>query len=202
MYEQTVEQQPVITYEDIIYRVRKKLGCGAERISDAPAPFQWSWWPYKPNIVAELFSDYGMETGFPDLEKEFHEEVKAIWETLNELGWKPGATKKQKNLPESFQKFEQSVNLHAEAMATWEEIAVPVRRKGEIIFRIWPPRDLLGSPIIHALPIDAVLTSVIKQSAEDRIEIERLRKLLGKWQAIAIISTLILSFVLLTLLKG
>lgn len=192
----------MITYEDIIYRVRKKLGCGAERISDAPAPFRWSWWPYKPNIVAELLSDYGMETGFPDLEKEFYEEIKAIEETLNELGWKPRVVKKQQNVPEYLSKINQSIKIRAEAMSIWEEIAVPTRRRGEIIFRIWPPRDLLGSPIIHALPIDAVLISVTKQSAEDRIEIERLRKLLQKWQAIAIIFIFILVIVLLTLLKG
>jgi DNA-binding response OmpR family regulator len=47
-----------ITYEVIISRVREKLSCSSDRISDIPASLRLSWWPYQPDIQDEVLSDY------------------------------------------------------------------------------------------------------------------------------------------------
>lgn len=196
-----------VTYEDIINRVRAKLGCGAERISNAPAPFRWSWWPYEPDIIAQLLSDHGLDTEFPDLEKEFYEEVRAIRETLDELGWEPISPRMRRNhpkrhstieLPASFFAFQKEIDLHATALILWQEIAVPIRRRGEFVFRIWPPRDLMGSPIIQVLPLSTFLVNVVRQSAEDRREAYHLKDQLGKWKAGATILAFLVGVGILT----
>jgi len=176
-----------ITYESIINRVREKLGCGAERISDASAAFRWSWWPSKPDLQDELLSDYGIDTGSRALEKEFREEVQAIRETLDELGHEPDLAEWQKSSSEAGRRMERSLNQIAGALIIWNQIGVPIRRRGNIVFRIWAPRDVLGSPIIKALPVDAFINGVTEQTVADRIEIERLKRFLEKWRVAAII---------------
>ena len=176
-----------ITYEIIITRVREKLGCGPERISDAPAALQWSWWPGKPDLQDELLSSYSIDTGFRALEKEFREEVQAIRETLDELGHEPELADWQKSSIEGGRKMMQSLNQVAGALSIWDEIGVPIRRRDNIIYRIWAPRDVMGSPIIKALPVDAFINGVTEQTASNLIEIERIKRLLKKWRVAAII---------------
>lgn len=176
-----------ITYEQIVMRVRERLNCGPERISDAPAALRWSWWPSKPDLQDELLSDYGTDTGFHALEKEFREEVEAIRETLEELGHKPQLADWQKSSGEGGRKMMRSLNLVADALSVWDQIGVPIRRRHNIVFRIWAPHDVMGSPIIKALPIDVFINGVAEETAADRIEIQRMKKLLEKWQIAAII---------------
>lgn len=176
-----------ITCETIITRVREKLGCGHERISDAPAALRWSWWPDKPDLQDELLSDYGIDAGFQVLEKEFREEVQAIRETLDELGHEPEVAAWQKSSTEGGRKMMQSMNQVARALSIWDQIGMPIRRRDNIIFRIWAPHDVMGSPIIKALPVDAFINGAAEQTASNLIEIGRIKRLLEKWRLAAII---------------
>ena len=181
-----------IIYETIIRSVREKLECGSERISDAPTALRWSWWPDRPDLQDELSSDYGMNTDFHTLEKEFREELQAIRETLDQLGHEPELADWQKSSSDAGRRVMQSLNQSAEALNIWDQIGVPIRRRGSTVFRIWAPRDVMGSPIIKALPIDAFLIGAAEQTATDRIEIDHFKKLFENWRIAAIILAIIL----------
>jgi hypothetical protein len=184
-----------ITYETMIRSVREKLGCGSERISDAPTALRWSWWPDRPDLQDELSSDYGMNTDFHTLEKEFREELQAIREALDQLGHEPELADWQKSSSDARRRVMQSLNQSAEALNVWDEIGVPIRRRGNTVFRIWAPRDVMGSPIIKALPADAFAIGAAEQTATDRIEIDRLKKLFENWRIAAIILAIILALI-------
>lgn len=134
-----------------------------------------------------MVSDYSIDSGNDALENEFREEVQAIREILDELGHEPELADWQKSSMESGRQMLLSLNQTAEALRIWDQIGAPVRCKGNTVFRIWAPRDVMGSPIIKALPADAFINDVVEQTATDRIEIERLKTLLEKWRVAAII---------------
>jgi hypothetical protein len=135
-------------------------------------------------------------TDFPDLEKEFQEEVEGITEALKELGWKLDA-------PDAPSRLNQTLKLRATALSIWAEIAMPIRRRGEIIFRLWPPRDVFGSPIIQSLPLDEYLIGATMISAEYSLQIKRLTESLRTWRLTAILSiSLISATVVLHFIKG
>lgn len=189
-----------ITYESISRRARERLDCGADRIADTPTDLRWSWWPStsKPDFQDELLSgygvsDYGVDTRFSTLAKEFSEEVGAIRETLDELGNKPDLAEWQKTTFEPARKMMVSLNQAASAHSVWDQIGVPIRRRGDMVFRIWSPRDVMGSPIIKALPVDVFINGIADHTASNRIEIERLRKNMEKWQAVAIILAVVIA---------
>lgn len=181
------------TYESVIIRVREKLHCGPKRISDAPTAFRWSLWPSRPDLQDELLSDYGVDTGFSALENEFREEIQAIRETLDELGHGPEIADGQKSAMGAEHKMMKSLNQVAEALSIWDQIGVPIRRRGDAVFRIWAPRDVMGSPIIKALPIDTFLNCVAEQTASDRIEIERVKTSMEKWRVAATILAVLIA---------
>ena len=180
------------TYESVITRVRDKLRCGAERISDERIVFRWSWWPSRPDLQDELLSDYGQATRFSVLEKEFREEIDAIRETLDELAHESELADSQKSSRGAEQSMMKSLNQIAEALSIWDQIGVPIRRRGDIVFRIWAPRDVMGSPIIKALPIDTFINCVAEQSVSDRIEIERVKTSRQRWRITAIMLTVLI----------
>jgi hypothetical protein len=176
-----------MTYEALITRVREKLSCGPERISDTPTPLRWSWWPDKPDLQDEFLSDYGVGASSRALENEFREEVRAIRETLDEQGREPNLANWQKGSDGAGRKVMQSLNQVAEALDVWEKIGVPIRCRNEVVFRIWAPRDAMGSPIIKSLQIDTFINGAAEQTAKDLIEIERLKKILEKWRTASIV---------------
>jgi len=133
-----------------------------------------------------------MNTDFHTLEKEFREELQAIRETLDQLGHEPELADWQKSSSDAGRRVMQSLNQSAEALNIWDQIGVPIRRRGSTVFRIWAPRDVMGSPIIKTLPIDAFLIGAAEQTATDRIEIDRFKKLFENWRIAAIILAIIL----------
>ena len=62
-----------------------------------------------------------------------------------------------------------------------------------MIFRIWAPRDVMGSPIIKNIPIDVFINAVARQTASDLIENERIKKLLEKWRGAALLLGIIVA---------
>jgi hypothetical protein len=186
-----------MTYEAVITRVREKLGCGSERISDAPTALRWSWWPDKSNLQDGPLSDYGVGASFHPLENEFREEVLAIRETLDEQRHEPKLANWQKGSDGAGRKMMQSLNQVAAALEVWENIGVPIRRRNEVVFRIWAPRDVMGSPIIKSVQTDAFINGVAEQTAKDLIEIERLKKILEKWRTATIVLCALLAGVVI-----
>lgn len=170
-----------ITYKAIIDRVREKLCCESDRISDSPSALRCSWWPNVPDFHDELLSDYNMSGMFGALEKEFREEIMAIRETLDELDHEAGLEDWQNS-----SQLMMSLNQMATAMSVWDQIGISIRRRGDLVFRIWSPRDVMGSPIIKALPLDLFLNGVAHQTASWHIEIEHLKKVMGYWRLVVI----------------
>lgn len=185
-----------MTFEQVIGAARSRLENGEARIADAPLPFRATWWPGAPDIAQQLLSDCGVPTPVPALEKAFRDEVGAILDCLKDAGHKPRLAKWQKGSTEAERQVMMGLNTQADALGIWDNIAIPVRRQGDLVFRILAPRDVMGSPIIEALHIDRYIRGASIKTTEDAASISRLTQLLNRWR----VTSLVLGFTLAALL--
>jgi hypothetical protein len=67
-----------------------------------------------------------------------------------------------------------------------------------MVFRIWSPRDAMGTPIIQALAIDDYVRGTSIQTARAAVELAVLAKSRDRWRMAAAILGLVLLVVLIT----
>ena len=185
-----------VTFGQIITAARSRLEDGDARIADGPCPFRATWWPGTPGFEQELFSDYGMPTAVPELEKSFRDEVGAIRDSLKDAGHTPALARWQKGSAGDAQSMMIRLNTQADALGIWDEIAIPVRRRGDLVFRILAPRDVMGSPIVQALDIDEYIRGASIKTAEDAACISRLTKRLSHWRLVSFVLGAIVTLLL------
>ncbi len=162
---------------------------------------RWSWWPSEPDFQTQLLSDFGISSSSLEIESEFQEEILAIKKALDELGHvSESADYWQKGKSDAGHRLMLGLSQLAEALNVWDEIGVPIRRRGDIVFRIRAQRDVLGSPIISALPVDFYVRCVSQKTAEDAIEIAQLRKHLAWWRVGTILCTIVFVLILVRIL--
>lgn len=174
-----------VTWEQIISGARSKLQDGEQRIADAPCPFRATWWPGRPDEEQQLLSGYGMPTSVPELEKCFYDEVDAIREALKDQGHSPPLAGWQKNSTGAARRVMMGLNAQADALTIWDEIGVPIRRRGDSVYRILAPRDVMGSPIIEALDVDWYIRGASAKTADDAARIANLTRTLSQWRVIS-----------------
>jgi hypothetical protein len=167
----------VPTYADLIARLRAELPDGHSRFSPIPVDFLRTWWPSQdePSTFVEgLNSDYGQETGPPEVTAAYDAEVKAIRECMASLD--PNELKDDD--PSS--RVNRQVNRIAQAISFWEEIAFPIRRIGDRVYRIIAPRDALnGRPIVKEMSADDYIRGSTAISAVNRAELIKLKEQVG-----------------------
>lgn len=185
-----------LPYEQVIAAARRRLATAAERLTTVPYPFRATWWPSEATFEQHLLSDYHFPTLAPELERDFQEEVGAIREALNELDFDPVLTRGQKRLNLDERSLMKSVNIQAEALSVWDAIGVPVRRRGETVWHILAPRDVMGAPIIHPLDVDEYVRGAAIQTSLDATQIARLTKHLERWRVVAIALAVVVALVL------
>lgn len=79
------------------------------------------------------------------------------------------------------------LNRRAEAMSLWDRLAVPVRVKGDVAYRIWAPRDVFGTPIVHSVPLQLFVAGVCQKTAEDHVAILQFKEQLARWRTGALV---------------
>ncbi len=187
-----------VTFANVIDGVRRQLSDEGGRIAEAPTPFNLAWWPNSLGVNEQILSDYGVPSEPEHLTEEFDAEVKAIHECLDKLGHAPGVAKWQKTKDQNARRTYASLNQQAEALSVWEHIAFPLRRGGDVVFRISAPREVLGArPLVDALPVDDFIRGVSSQTVRDKLELARLHKLLRLWRlavGVGIVAVLFLAF--------
>ena len=171
-----------VTFEQIVTDVRSKLKDDGARIADAPRPFRETWWPGATGFGQELLSDYGVPTSFPEIERDFYDEVSAIRDSLKHAGHKPTLAEWQKVSIDAGRRLMTSLNLRVDALSVWDKIAIPVRRRGDLVFRILAPRDVTGSPIVQTLHVDHYIRGVSIETAENAACISGLTKKVSRWR--------------------
>jgi hypothetical protein len=182
------------TFPYIIKDVRHRLCDDGARIAESPSQFGGVWWPCDPwgdplkdygnsqYLNAQLNSDFAVPHGSKELVDEFKAELKAIHECLDnspdakkKLNWTNAGDNDGQNIIAA-------MNNAALELRVWDQIAFPLRRRGDLLFRIFPPRDVAGAPIVAAVPVDEFIRGSSLQSLGDRMEIGQLRRQLTRWR--------------------
>lgn len=188
-----------VTFQEVIACVRQRLSDEGIRIAETPTLFQHVWWPSSPTFEIQLSSDYGMNSGPEYLNEEFDTEVKAIQECLEESGYVPDFEKWQLSEGPAGRVYS-SLNTRAMALSVWERIAYPLRRRGDVVYRICAPREILGGrPLIDAVIVDDFVRGISLQSAHDKIEFSQLKSSLILWRRVACAGIVTAVFLLLAI---
>lgn len=176
--------------------IRRTLSNGEYRLVPSPASLRVSWFPDFPSDSEQLLSDYSAGTPDPEISRDFEDEVRAFREFLED-GSPCRSGLDAIKLPPDADRFMSGLNRRAEAMSLWDRLAVPVRVKGNVAYRIWAPRDVFGTPIVHSVPLPLFVAGVCQKTAEDYVTILQFKEQLAKWRAGALILGVLLVISLL-----
>ena len=179
--------------------VKSKIIDGDIRFVEEDMHLYKSYWPNNADFKERLFSDYGV--GYKDIrvvfEKQYYEEIKLISEALRELDkGKDKDIGKFTELEKSQKEIEKFMKEGGLPSSIWEHIAIPYRTKGDLIFKITPPNDVFGSPIIDVLKAADFIVSISKYSAKAEIDLDILAGRANSFK-VATIFTTALSLLLL-----
>jgi hypothetical protein len=131
----------------------------------------------------QVMSDHGVPTAYPDVEASYHEEVElfdaAIESTPDDqqrIGRASGQAANRLML---------GMAKRAHAIGNWSRYAIPLRVVGGQVFHIRAPRDLAGTPIIKAVPIQDFVCRAAIRTARDSFEKLQMKAQLNLWRIIA-----------------
>lgn len=169
--------------------LRGMLQRGSERFFASPVSLSLAWFPSNasPDVGARLMSDYGVATDYPELEKQFYEEVAALVDVI-EGDEAATSSSEADDRTRAVSRMNRGLAKRAHAMSHWDRIGLPIRRWGEHIAFIRSPRDLMGSPTISTLPIEAFVPLVAVKTASDHFRILQLeaRESFWKWTSLVL----------------
>jgi hypothetical protein len=193
------ENSAPLNFEKIIAGVKRRLPNESSWIAEKPSLFNLVWWPGEhPDFQEQLLSDYGVDAGPTHVTSQFTAEIKAIHESLDETGYKPVLADWQKTnhsdpvLQKAASTMYTGLNQRGNALSVWEQIAFPIRRENNIVFRIHAPRDVMGGmPIIHALQVDDFIKGVSVFTVQQEVKIIQLQKQLTHWKAAALLAAVV-----------
>lgn len=170
---------------------------GNRRFVDTNVSLRLSWFPemLSPEFSDELMSDHGVSAEERSFSSEFFEEVNAITDLLGKNNITSELAEWQKTGMAAVERMYQGLNRRAMALSIWNWYAIPLRLKGKTVYRIWAPRDVTGTPIIKALPLNDFLSLVAQETAKDKIELARYRGKIKRWQS----ATVVLGFIVIIL---
>ena len=173
--------------EQDIEAIRSALRDGQERLVWSPVSLGVSWFSLQPSDDEQLMSNYGVGAFDPDFAHVFEEEVRAVQGYLEDAPDEVGVADPAAHQSPAALALMKSLNVRARAISIWERIAVPIRIKDGRAYRIWAPRDVLGTPIVKSVPISAFVVDVCRKTAEDHVVILQLQQRLVIWRAAAVL---------------
>jgi hypothetical protein len=158
-----------------IHEIQAALDEGDSRIVDAHCYMADCFFPDAPSFGDDLSSSYAMPSESPELDSQYQEELKAIWENIQkhspDIGLDPSE--------EVMTRFRASMTLQSTSMNIWDTFALPLRLHDGRVYRIWGSKDLMGTPVVKSMPVDSFLRSVAIKTAEDKAHIDKLNSRLG-----------------------
>jgi len=181
----------------------------AKRLPDGESRFFISRYPighaclsglYEPHFGERLSSDYGMPSEESEIEKDFNTEILTLMDLMKEADipidladWQSGSKS------DAGQKMYKSMNLRAYAMQFWDWYGIPWRYKSGFIYLIWPPTDVLGTPVIHRYSVQDFLMAFVNKQEEHFVHLVKLTKKHKFWSTFGQISILLISILLIGL---
>ena len=166
-----------------VSEIAKNIDNGELRLINTEFSLHDSWFPDSSIGFGEiLLSNYGVSEGDTEIQKQFFKEVKAIRKWIDE------------NDTSTYRSpIDSGMIRQSLAFEIWDDYAVPLRWKGESIYRIWPPQDVMGSPTIKSVSIDEFLAFIALKSVHVEAKIESLNNQLSKWRNGAVILAIVLA---------
>lgn len=175
-----------------LMEVQEKVPNGHQRVSLSPVSLALAEFP-QPRMIPydrQLMSDYGVATEFPEIEAQFYEEVAVFQEALEEP--EPEGS----DVQAAIARMNLGLDKRVYAFTNWERYAFPFRAAGDQVVHISAPRDLMGSPIIDALPVSDFVCSVALRSAAASYRVEQLKAQRNFWMIAFFVAAAVAYFAL------
>ena len=149
-----------------------------------------------------MSSDYGMPSGNTVIEKEYYEEITTIEKIMREMDvpikladWQSGSKL------ESVEKMMKGLNLRAYAIQMWDWYAIPWRMHGKSVYVIYPPDDVMGTPIIYGYSADYFLRTLVEKMEKQYKYVEKLNKKLSFWKTFGVIVLVLVGIVVFGIIQ-
>jgi hypothetical protein len=151
-------------------------------------PLNLAWWPDRLQTVVGLMAEDGIIEGPEAIVAEFNREVRTIQNYLDKIERGPDKRRPQDYSNEelvnsTLYQFDQ----RQRALRIWEQIAFPIRRSGDVVFRI-----RVGTSMIEAMPTDEFIRGACIQTTRNHQEMARLIHHLRFWRIVAALGIAVL----------
>jgi hypothetical protein len=183
------------TYAEVRAAARGRLPNADARLPLVPIPLSAAWWPTGVSFEDQVHADLTAPRETPLLH-EYHEEMTAIRDALDELGHSPKLQKWQATGRSTHEGLWRGLNREAVAHSLWRTLAMPIRRRGEVVHRV-VSANVLGAPVVQSLPTDDYVHGVAIWTAQAAVNVATLAKSRANWRAAALLLGGILLAVLL-----
>lgn len=192
------------TMHEAVADARNSLPGGAHRLVDSTCSLRSAWFPVsaEPSFEEHLLSDHGALHSNNPVAREFDEEVNALVDAI-------AARSDSRSLKQVAADGGREAMLAAAAermdhrpmaLALWDRHGAPVRLRGDMVFRIVSPQDVMGDPIIRSYPAHWYVAEVSVKTAELTQHLKRVTTSLTRWRVAS--AVLILFLVLISWLSA
>jgi hypothetical protein len=166
---------------DIMKRIWSEIPDANQRfpIEGRPINRSYCFRAYLPDPGELLQSDIGCLKSDPDMVQEYMEEISLLEQYIEESEFKVGISDWQKSNPQLWG----PLNRRAAAMDLWARYAIPWRIRGNFVYLIYPPRDVLGGiPVVRKIEIAKFCLSAFDDLAATKCSYEALQFRIHKWK--------------------
>ncbi|MGO9530771.1 MAG: hypothetical protein ACLP3B_06280 [Syntrophobacteraceae bacterium] len=165
---------------------------GTQRLSVAPIADSMKILLEPPHIVEWDDQDYGVSKDISVISSQYYEEIKIIetlliemvqlgqFEIIQQVFEKAGNDKYARNRA-----------IAGYARQLWRDHAIPIRVNDGKICVIWPPEDVLHSPIVHEYNPGEFFAATGNTVLEIRKAFEREKKKVAIWKRIGTLSIVV-----------
>jgi len=181
---------------------QKKLPEGISRLAISDVPMiDLSYEAFsRPTPTEVAVTGYGEPSEYPDVEREFHEEVTMLERVLEKSEIPIGLADWQKypDLPQ-LEKMYEAFNRRNDALQVWKWYGIPWRYRQGQFYVIWPMGPLC-SPVIHRYSFDGFINGMARALERLTKERDEMRKKREWWMSVALLLGAVLWTFLQTLL--
>jgi hypothetical protein len=170
----------------LVAAARNALPGGDDRLVDSTCSLRNAWFPVdvEPSFEEQMLSDHGALHSKNPIAGEFDEEVNALIQAI-------ASRSDSRSLEQvKAEGGEEAMLIAAEdrmgrrpmALALWDRHGAPVRLRGDTVFRVVSPRDVMGDPIIRSYPAHQFVTQVSVRTAELAQHLKETKSSLARWR--------------------
>lgn len=183
---------------ELVSEAREGIAGGEHRLLVTRCDLQHCWFPVATQLGVrdQVLSDYGVvNESDKNVAKEFKEEVSALIAAIARQGDSRSLkeVEEQEDADAMAEAAWERMDRRPAALEPWDHCGAPVRLRGDRVYRIVSPRDVMGAPTIRSYPAVLYVSQVSVRTAELQEDLRLTRPSLVRWRLIAAVLLILIA---------